>query len=54
MIILAFTVFGVLLGVLQARKRRGKPLDLAQYGAVYGMIFAILGVFVTVFLSRGA
>ncbi|MBV7409898.1 hypothetical protein [Maritimibacter sp. DP1N21-5] len=54
MIILAFAVFGALLGALQARNRKGKPLDIAQYAAVFAMIFAILGVFVTVFLSRGA
>ncbi len=53
MIVLAFAVFGALLGAYQARKRGGQRLDLAQYGAAYGMAFAILGLFVTVFLSRG-
>lgn len=53
MIILAFAVFGALLGAYQARRRGGKRLDMAQYGAGFAMAFAILGLFVTVFLSRG-
>lgn len=54
MIILAFAVFGALLGLLQARKRGGTGLDLAQYAAGFAMAFAIVGLFVTVFLARGA
>lgn len=53
MIVIAFALFGILLGAYQARKRGGQRLDLAQYGAAYGLAFAILGMFVTVFLSRG-
>ncbi|MGR3365211.1 MAG: hypothetical protein ACU0CY_13650 [Maritimibacter harenae] len=53
MIVIAFAIFGALLGAYQARKRGGQRLDLAQYATAYGLAFAILGLFVTVFLSRG-
>lgn len=53
MIVICFAVFGALLGAYQARKRGGQKLDLAQYATAFGMAFAILGLFVTVFLSRG-
>ena len=53
MIILAFAVVGALIGGVTARTRGGKPLDIAQYAASYAMAFAIIGLFVTVFLTRG-
>ena len=53
MIILAFAIVGAIIGGFTARGRGGKPLDIAQYAASYSMAFAIIGLFVTVFLTRG-
>ncbi|MBT8413829.1 MAG: hypothetical protein KJO30_05805 [Boseongicola sp.] len=52
MIILASAIFGVLLGVSNARKRKGNRLDMAQYGAGYGIAFMLLGILVTVVIER--
>ncbi len=52
MIILASLVFGALMGWGVARRRGGRKLDQLQYAAGYGIAFAILGVFVTIFVSR--
>ncbi|GKY87603.1 hypothetical protein [Sinisalibacter aestuarii] len=53
MIILAFAILGALVGGFTARSRGGKGLDIAQYAAGYAMAFAVIGLFLTVFLSRG-
>lgn len=53
MIILAFAILGALIGGYTARSRGGKRLDIAQYAASYSLAFAIIGLFVTVFLMRG-
>ena len=43
---------GVLFGIWQAKKRKGKALDMAQYGAVYGILFAIAALIVNIVLVR--
>jgi hypothetical protein len=45
-------VLGALLGALRARRRGGNRLDMAQYAAVFGIAFALLGVVVTVIIGR--
>jgi len=45
---------GVLIGVLQAKKRKGKALDLVQYGAVFGILFAIIALIINVVILRQA
>ncbi|MCV6598565.1 MAG: hypothetical protein OIF40_15975 [Mangrovicoccus sp.] len=52
MIILALGLIGALWGGLLARKRGGKPLDIAQYALVFAMALALLGLFITIFLER--
>ena len=52
MIVLAFALFGGLLGAGQARRRDGNRLDIAQYAAVYAIAFALLGLIVTIALGR--
>jgi hypothetical protein len=37
---------------LQARRRGGSKLDIAQYAAAYGIALAIAGLFATVILER--
>ncbi|WP_168732889.1 hypothetical protein [Aliigemmobacter aestuarii] len=52
MIVIAGFVLGVVLGAGIAKKRGGKPADMAQYAAVYGIAFSLVGLFATIFLER--
>ncbi len=52
MIFLAAGLFGVFLGLATARKHKGNRKDQAQYAAVFGMIFALLGLIVTIVIER--
>jgi hypothetical protein len=51
-----FVIGGFLLGAvgggLRARSRGGKRADIAQYAAVYGLLFALAGLFLTIWLDR--
>lgn len=52
MIVIAGILGGALLGALIARKNGGRGLDMAQYGAGYGIAFGLLGLFATIFIER--
>lgn len=52
MIVLAGLVFGALTGASLARKRGGNRLDMAQYAAGFAIAFALVGLFVTIFVER--
>lgn len=52
MIVLAGLVIGALWGGLLAKKRGGRPLDIAQYAAAFAIAFMILGLFATVILDK--
>ncbi|MFA5538345.1 MAG: hypothetical protein WCZ72_08825 [Gemmobacter sp.] len=52
MIVIAGFVLGALWGAYLARRRRGNRLDMAQYAAGFGIAFALLGLFATIFLER--
>jgi MFS-type transporter involved in bile tolerance (Atg22 family) len=54
MFVIIGALLGAVLGSMIAKKRGGKRLDILQYGAVYAMIFAMLGLFVTLILHRMA
>lgn len=45
---------GALVGALFARRRNGKPLDYAQYMVVFAIIFALVGMFITIIVTRMA
>ncbi|MCV6824215.1 MULTISPECIES: hypothetical protein [Halocynthiibacter] len=45
---------GALVGALLARRRDGKPLDYAQYMVVFALIFAVVGMFLTILVTRMA
>lgn len=47
-------VLGALIGAVRARMRGGKMLDLLQWGAAFGLMCGIIGLFVMVFLLRSA
>jgi hypothetical protein len=52
MIVLAFAIVGGLLGAITARRRQGNRLDILQYATVYAIAFALLGMIVTIVVSR--
>ena len=52
MIIIGLALIGAIFGVISARRRSGNGLDMAQYGASYGIAFAIVGLLITVFVDR--
>lgn len=52
MIVLAGLLGGAISGALRARKRGGKGLDMLQYAAGYGILFCVLGLFLTIFIER--
>lgn len=54
MIVLISAAFGIALGLARARARGGNGLDMAQYAAVHGIIFALLGLFATLALHAAA
>lgn len=52
MIVIGGLILGIVLGAGIARKRGGKPADIAQYAAGYAIAFGLIGLFVTIFLGR--
>ena len=51
---LAGILIGAALGAYRARRRKGNRLDMAQWAAVHGMIFGLLGLLLLIFLARSA
>jgi hypothetical protein len=45
-------LIGAILGGMTAKRRGGKPLDIAQYAAGYGILFAVIGMALTVAANR--
>lgn len=52
MLVIAGALTGAIIGAVTAKKRGGKPADMAQYGAGYGIAFALIGLVATVALDR--
>jgi hypothetical protein len=50
--VLAGVVLGAVFGAWRARQRQGNRLDMAQWGAVYAIVFGLLGLFATIALGR--
>lgn len=53
MIVIATTLIGAVYGGWLSRKRGGNRYDIAQYAAAYGVAFALIGLFATIFIHRG-
>ena len=53
-----FVIIGAILGAagggLIAWRRKGRSADILLYAFVYGMIFAIAGLFLTLFVHRAS
>ncbi|SNS45343.1 hypothetical protein [Tropicimonas sediminicola] len=52
MIVIFCALAGALRGGYLAKKRGGKPADIAQYAAGYAIALGLLGLFATIFLER--
>ena len=52
MVIIGSFIIGAIWGVVHQRRRGGSGLDMAQYGAVWALIGAIIGMFATIGLER--
>jgi hypothetical protein len=52
MFVIGGLILGAIGGGLSARRRGGKPADIAQWAAVWAILFGLLGLFVTLFLDR--
>lgn len=44
--------FGAVLGAYRAKSRGGSAADLAQWAAVFALIFGIIGLFIAVIMTR--
>lgn len=54
MIVLAGALLGITLGVLTARRRKGTTADVLHYGAIYGIVFTLLGLIATLVIDAAA
>ena len=54
MFVLAGTVLGAIIGALIAIRRKGRRLDIIHYATGYGIVFTLIGLFVTIFIHRAA
>ena len=54
MILIATLLIGGFLGWRHAARLDGNRMDKAQYAAVYAMLFAVAGLFLTLMIDRMA
>jgi hypothetical protein len=52
MIVVTGFVLGALIGALRAVRRKGSGFDIAQYAAAHAILFAILGLFLTIAVEK--
>ncbi len=52
MFVIGGLVLGAIVGGLTARRRGGRPADIAQYAAGFGIAFGLAGLFLTLILDR--
>lgn len=45
-------LLGALLGVLRAKSKKGTGLDQLQWGAVFALIFGLIGLFILIMIER--
>lgn len=45
-------LFGAVYGALRARSKGGKGKDMLQWGAVFAIVWALIGLFVLIMLQR--
>ena len=52
MIMIACLILGAAIGWMRAAKQGGKLADKLQYAAAHAMALSVLGIFLTIYLSR--
>jgi hypothetical protein len=52
MFVIGGLILGAVTGGLTARRRGGKPADIAQWAAVWAILFGLVCLFITLFLHR--
>lgn len=52
MIVIAGATLGAAYGGWLARRRGGRPADIAQYAAAFAIAFALAGLFATIAVGR--
>lgn len=52
MIVILAAIGGAIWGGLLARKRGGKPADIAQYAVGYAIALSLAGLIVTILIER--
>ena len=45
-------LIGAFLGARAAKKRNGRAADIAQYSLAYGILFALVGLILTIIADR--
>jgi hypothetical protein len=45
-------LIGAILGAVRAKMKGGTGLDMAQWSAVFAIIFGLIGLFVLIFIER--
>ena len=45
-------LIGAIFGALRAKSRGGKGKDMLQWGAVFAIIFGVIGMFILIILQR--
>ncbi|WP_439156277.1 hypothetical protein [Yoonia sp.] len=45
-------IIGAILGAFRARLRGGKLTDMLQWGAAFAILFAVIGLFILIFIER--
>ncbi len=50
-VVIAFLI-GAALGAWHAKRQNGNRKDMFQYALSYGLIFAVIGMFITIYLLR--
>jgi uncharacterized membrane protein len=51
-IVIVLTLIGMGIGGWNARKRGGRPADIAQYATVFGIAFCLAGIIASIALER--
>ena len=54
MIILFAALFGAGLGAITALRKKGNLFDIAQYMAIFALLFALAALFFVIISNRGA
>ena len=52
MIVIGGVLIGAIWGGLLAKRKGGKPADIAQYAAAFAILLGIIGLFITIIVER--